>query len=73
MSKQTEIPKGTELKKNPDGTPNLNYVDLLDEDRSVAGQKFACVSFLSPEKILKDRMIYNFNEFVNQWEMSKSL
>ena len=73
MSKQTEIPKGTELKKNPDGTPNPNFVDLLDEDRSIAGQKFACVSFLSPEKILKNRMIYNFNEFVNQWEMSKSL
>ena len=73
MSKATEPPKGTELRMNPDGSPNLNYVDLLDEDRGVAGQKFACVSFLSPEKILKDRAVYNFNEFVKQWEMSKSL
>ena len=73
MSKETEIPKGTELRKNLDGTINKNYVDLLDEDSSVAGQKFVCVSFLSPEKILKERSMYNFNEFVKQWDMSKSL
>ena len=28
-------------------------VDLLDEDKPVANQKFVCVSFVSPEKILK--------------------
>ena len=41
--------------------------------RPVANQKFVCVSFLSPEKILKDRQLYNFNKFLKQWEMSKSL
>ena len=38
---------------NPDGTVNNNYVDVLDEDKPIAGQKFACVSFISPEKIIK--------------------
>ena len=31
------------------------YVDLLDEDKPIAGQKFACVSFVSPENILKKK------------------
>ena len=31
------------------------YIDLLDEDLPLAGQKFACLSFVSPEKILKQR------------------
>ena len=26
-------------------------VDLLDEDRPIAGQKFVCVSFVSPRNI----------------------
>ena len=30
-------------------------VDLLDEDKPVANQKFVCVSFVSPEKILKQK------------------
>ena len=29
------------------------YVDILEEDKPIAGQKFVCVSFVSPEKILK--------------------
>ena len=47
-----------ELPKNPDGSLNKNYVDLLDEDKPIAGQKFACMSFISPENILKDKKIY---------------
>ena len=48
---------------NPDGTVNNNYVDVLDEDKPIAGQKFACVSFISPEKIIKQREMYNFQQF----------
>ena len=62
-----------EKKINLDGAENSKYVDLLDEDRAIAGQKFACVSFLSPEGIIKDKNTFIFNEFVKQWEMSKSL
>lgn len=54
-------------------TPNEKYVDLLDEDKPIAGQKFACLSFVSPENILKDRRLFNFAEFLKQWELSKSL
>jgi hypothetical protein len=48
-------------------------VDVLDEDKPIAGQKFACVSFLSPEKIVKDRSMFMFGEFLKQWDMQKSM
>ena len=31
------------------------YVDLLEEDKPISGQKFVCVSFVSPENILKQK------------------
>ena len=43
-----------ERKKLSDGNNNPKYIDLCDEDAPIAGQKFACFSFISPEKILKD-------------------
>jgi hypothetical protein len=62
-----------EKKLNPDGTKNTKYVDLCDEDPTIAGQKFACMSFVSPEKILKKREVYLFNQFIKNWEFSKSM
>ena len=49
------------------------YIDLLDEDMPIAGQKFACLSFVSPEKILKQKELYVFNQFLKQYDLSKSL
>ena len=34
--------------------------DLLDEDTAIAGQKFVCVSFISPEDIIKKKEIFFF-------------
>lgn len=65
-------PKGVELKNNPNGTPNHKYIDLLDEDKSIAGQTFTCLSFISPEKIIKQKEMYFFESFIKQWDMSKS-
>ena len=47
---------GLTRKLNPDGTENPTYVDLLDEDKPISGQKFVCVSFVSPENILKPKI-----------------
>jgi hypothetical protein len=55
------------------GEKNEKYIDLCDEDSPIAGQKFACISFVSPEKILKKREVYLFDQFVKQWEFSKSM
>ena len=66
-------PRGVELKKNKDGTNNMNYVDLLEEDKAISGQKFACLSFVSPEEIIKQRDHFFFEEFLKQWNYKKSV
>lgn len=62
-----------EKKTLDNGTPNPKYIDLCDEDPPIAGQKFVCMSFVSPEKILKKREVYLFDQFIKQWEFSKSM
>tara|TARA_B100002051_G_scaffold237076_1_gene238698 strand:+ start:437 stop:1375 length:939 start_codon:yes stop_codon:yes gene_type:complete len=57
---------------NSDGSKNPKYVDLLEEDKPIAGQKFVCVSFVSPEKILKQKSIFYFEQFLKHWDFSKS-
>lgn len=57
----------------PNGKPNPKYVDLLDEDTPLPGQKYGLFSFLSPEKILKKREMYLFDEFVKQWDFARSM
>lgn len=47
-------------------------IDLLDEDKPIAQQKFVCLSFVSPEKILKDKDIFLFEQFVNQYNFNKN-
>lgn len=70
-SKQSKKP-GFERKMN-NGKPNSKYVDLLEEDKPIAGQKFVCMSFCSPEKILKQKEIFFFEEFLKNWEFNKSM
>ena len=48
-------------------------VDLLDEDKPIAGQKFSCISFVSPENHIKQRELYYFENFVKNWDMVKSI
>ena len=64
---------GFEKKLNSDASVNKKYIDLCDEDTPIAGQKFACMSFVSPEKILQKREVYLFNQFIKNWEFSKSM
>lgn len=72
-SVSSKKPKGVEFRKNNDGSLNKKYVDVLEEDKPVAGQKFVCISFLSPENVIKDKNLYNFGKFLNVWDMNKSL
>ena len=64
---------GFERKNLENGAPNPKYIDLLDEDQALAGQKFVCMSFVSPEKIVKQKELYVFEQFVKQWEFAKSM
>lgn len=51
----------------------MSQVDLLDEDRPIAEQKFACLSFVSPEYLIKKKDEYFFETFVSQYDTSKSM
>jgi len=62
-----------ERHKMTDGTDNPKYVDLLDEDKAISGQKFACISFVSPENILEDKNRFYFQEFLKYFDFSKSI
>lgn len=69
MSKEFQF----ETEKLPNGENNPKYVDLLDEDKPVAGQKFVCMSFVSPDKILKRKELFLFEEFLKHWDYSKGV
>jgi hypothetical protein len=62
-----------ERKTLPNGSPNPKYIDLCDEDAAISGQKFVCMSFVSPDKILKKRETFLFDKFVESWDFSKSM
>ena len=62
-----------EKKLMEDGSMNPNYVDLLDEDREISSQKFCCVSFVSPENILKQKRLFQFEKFLKYYEFDKAM
>jgi hypothetical protein len=64
---------GFERKTLPNGKANPKYIDLCDEDAPIAGQKFACMSFVSPENVLKKRELFLFDQFLKQWDFTKSM
>lgn len=64
---------GFQRKKLDNGAKNPDYVDLCEEDAQIPSQKFVCISFISPEKVLKQREQYIFEKFVQQWDFSKSI
>lgn len=72
-SKSKQSKKGGFERKQQNGKENPKYVDLLEEDKPIANQKFVCMSFCSPEKILKQKEIFFFEEFLKNWEFNKSM
>ena len=64
---------GFEKKLLDNGEINPKYIDLCDEDQPIAGQKFACLSFISPENVLKKKEAFFFEEFLKQWDFKKSM
>jgi hypothetical protein len=72
-SKDKNTKKGGFERKEKNGKTNPKYVDLLEEDKPIAGQKFVCVSFVSPEKIIKQKEIFYFEEFLKKWDFNKSM
>ena len=69
---EKEASASSSSKTTTDKQPTI-VVDVLDEDKPLAGQKYVCVSFISPEKIVKQREQYLFGEFVKSYDHEKSV
>jgi hypothetical protein len=72
-SKDKKSKKSGFERKLVNGEKNAKYVDLLEEDKPIASQKFVCVSFVSPEKIIKQKEVFYFEEFLKKWDFNKSM
>lgn len=72
-SKNKQCPKRGFQRKMINGKPNPKYVDMLEPDKPIANQNYVCMSFVSPEKILKQKEMYFFEEFLKTWEFNKSM
>jgi hypothetical protein len=51
---------------------NEKIVDLLDEDRPISGQKYVCLSFISPESHIKNKELFFFEHFLKNFEFRKT-
>lgn len=49
---------------------NSEKTDYLSIDEPIAGQSFVCLSFLSPEKALKDKVAFAFEKFLETKNIS---
>lgn len=47
----------------------IEFEDFLDEDPEIPGQKWALVSFLSPEKVLEEKGQWMFRKFLQSYEI----
>ena len=54
-------------------TTHEKLIDLLDEDKPIANQKYACISFVSPENILKQKNDYLFESFIKDWDVKHKM
>ena len=71
--KQNSKKPNFQTKLTKQGKPNPKYVDLLELDKPIAGQNFGCFSFITPEKILKQKEMFYFEQFLKKWEFSKAM
>ena len=44
----------------------MEKVDYLEVDNPIPGQNYACISFVSPDDIIKQKELFLFNKFMNQ-------
>ena len=62
-----------EKRIDSNGKQNPKYVDVLEEDKPISGQKYVCVSFISPENVLNEKKEFFFKEYLKTFEFTKSL
>ena len=46
--------------------------DFLSVDNRIPGQNFCCISFLSPEKVMKNKEVFFVTKFLNMFLILKT-
>ncbi len=59
--------------KQDTNLPKYKENSTLIDDPIIPSQQYVCVSFITPSKILKRREMYLFEQFVKQWDFTKSV
>ena len=44
----------------------MEKVDYLEVDNPIPGQNYVCISFISPDDVIKQKELFLFNKFMNQ-------
>ena len=57
---------------NSSNSTKEKVIDLLDEDRPISGQKYVCLSFISPENHIKKKELYFFEKYLKNFEFRKT-
>lgn len=55
---------------NASNTENETW---LEQDKELPGQKYVCLSFLSPEKVLANKDVYFFSKFLEDYEVQHKI
>ncbi len=73
MKKPSKTDKREFRRNLSNGSKNAKYVDILETDKAIANQSFVCMSFVSPENILKQKNVFFFEEFLKNWDFNKPM
>ena len=44
----------------------MEKVDYLEVDKPIPGQNYTCISFISPDELMKQKELFLFNKYMNQ-------
>jgi hypothetical protein len=65
--------KSSKLKQTANSKVETEKViDLLDEDKPISGQKYVCLSFISPENHIKKKELFYFEKYLETFEFRKA-
>jgi len=70
--KSSKSSKSKDKDKTENNLEKAKYVDLLDEDKPISGQKYVCLSFISPEDHIKNKELFYFEKFLKNFEFKKT-
>jgi len=70
--KSSKSSKSKDKDKPENNLEKAKYVDLLDEDKPISGQKYVCLSFISPEDHIKNKELFYFEKFLKNFEFKKT-